>query len=214
MKIKCVYNENIIALQHVEHHRQFGETRDGDRLPIFPDNRAVIFIDRDGCYRVQSVEGETVFIGSGGINEAIGRIDHAQPGADLDIHEGSRTYTRDDYFRHIAPVVYLIAQHFDEDTGRLAISYERRKNGRLLDDGTVIFASDGAFADWLEARVEAEERPPALRFGDWLPMSVRDKLAELDINKEYPVEIKRGTWPALRNKAKKELADIGTTETG
>nr|WP_017553584.1 hypothetical protein [Heyndrickxia coagulans] len=203
MTMKCVYNETLISLQHETHNRQFGETRDGDSLPIFTDNKAVIFIDRDGRYRVQSVEGETVFIGSGGINEAIGRIDHAQPYTDVEIHDGGRTFTRDDYYRHIAPVVYLIAQHFDDDTGRLSIAYERRKNGRLLDEGTVIFADDGAFADWLASKVKAEERPPVMRFGDWLPVSVQRRLAELDINEEYPVEIKRGTWPELRKKAKK-----------
>ncbi|MED4311689.1 hypothetical protein P9210_03605 [Heyndrickxia coagulans] len=201
MTMKCVYNETLISLQHETHNRQFGETRDGDRLAIFADNRAVVFVDLNGRYRVQTGEGETLFIGKGGIDEAIGRIDHAQPYTDVEIHEGGRTYTRDDYYSHIAPVVYLIAQHFDDDTGRLAIAYERRKNGRLLDDGTVIYADDSAFADWLASKVKAEERPPVMRFGDWLPVSVQRRLAELDINEEYPVEIKRGTWPELRKKA-------------
>lgn len=207
MTMKCVFNETLIALQHVEHHRQFGETRDGDRFPIFTGNKAVIFIGRGGCYRVQTIEGELLFIGTGGIDEAIARIDYAQPGADLEIYDGGHTYTRDDYYRHIAPVVYLIAQHFNEDTGRLAIAYERRKNGRLLDGGTVIFADDSAFADWIAEQVEKEERPPVMRFGDWLPVSVQYRLLELNINEEYPVEIKRGTWPALRKKAKQEFED-------
>lgn len=207
MTMKCVYNETLISLQHETHNRQFGETRDGDRLAIFADNRAVVFVDLNGRYRVQTGEGETLFIGKGGIDEAISRVDYAQPGVDLEIHDGGRTYNREEYYRHIAPVVYLIAQHFDDDTGRLAIAYERRKNGRLLDDGTVIFADDGAFADWLASKVKAEERPPVMRFGDWLPVSVQSRLAGLALNDGYPVEIKRGTWPALRNKAKKKLEE-------
>ncbi|MDL5039506.1 hypothetical protein [Heyndrickxia coagulans] len=204
MTMKCVYNETLISLQHETHNRQFGETYDGDRLAIFADNRAVVFVDLNGRYRVESLDGEVVFIGTGGIDEALARIDYAQPLVDVQIIEGDRTYTRDDYYRHIAPVVYLIAQHFDDDTGSLAIAYERRKNGRLLDDGTVIVADDGAFGDWLAEQVEKEERPPVMRFGDWLPVSVQSRLAELDINDEYPVEIKRGTWPALRKKAKED----------
>lgn len=207
MAIKCVYNETLISAQHASHSRQFAETRDGDRLAIFTDNKAVIFTDLNGRYRVESLDGEVVFIGTGGIDEALARIDYAQPLVDVQIIEGDRTYTRDDYYRHIAPVVYLIAQHFNDDTGRLAIAYERRKNGRLLDDGTVIFADDGAFADWLAERVKAEERPPVMRFCDWLPVSVQVRLAELDINEEYQVEVKRGTWPELRKKAKQEFED-------
>ncbi len=206
MAIKCIYSETLISAQHESHSRQFGETRDGDRLPIFSDNKAVIFIDRDGRYRVKTTEDEILFIGTGGIDEAIGRVDYAQPHADVEINEGGRTYTRDDYYRHIAPVVYLIAQHFDDDTGRLSIAYERRKNGRLLDEGTIIFADDGAFADWLASKVKAEERPSVMRFDYKIlaPAVVRDK-----INTDCPVEVNYGTWLNLRRKAKKAVNDDG-----
>ncbi|WP_019722273.1 hypothetical protein [Heyndrickxia coagulans] len=206
MAIKCVYSETLISAQHESHSRQFGETRDGDRLPIFSDNKAVIFVERDGRYRVKTTEDEILFIGTVGIDEAIGRVDYAQPHADVEINEGGRTYNREEYYRHIAPVVYLIA--YDDDGDRLAIAYERRKNGRLLDDGTVIFADDGAFADWIAEQVEKEERPPVMRFDNRLPVSVQRRLAGLDINDEYQVEISRGTWPRIREKAKERMFGI------
>lgn len=102
-------------------------------------------------------------------------------------------------------MVWLIAQFYDDETNRLAVAYQRRKNGRLLDDGTAIFADDVEFADWLVAELESEERPPVVKFADWTPAIVRDKLALVELNHDYDVEIKRGTWPALRKKAKEAV---------
>lgn len=198
----CVYNENFIVKNAVFHCRQFRESPDGDRLPIFTDNKAVIFIDLNGRYRVQALDGEVVFIGTGGIDEALARIDYAQPSADVQIIEGDRTFTRDDYYRHIAPVVWFIAQFYDEETNRLAVAYERRKNDEKLDTGTVIFTDETQFADWLASKVKAEERPPAVRFDDKIrvPAAVRDK-----INTDCAVEVNYGTWLNLRKKAKKAV---------
>jgi hypothetical protein len=75
----CVYNHNIIDYGILSHYRQFRETRDGDRLPVFPDDKAVVFMDLNDRYRVESVDGEVVFIGCAGIDEAISRIYYAQP---------------------------------------------------------------------------------------------------------------------------------------
>lgn len=206
MTLYCVYNENLIDKNAVYHYRQFKETIYGDRLPIFPDNKAVIFMDLNGRYRVESLDGEVVFIGTGGIDEALGRIDYAQPYTDVQIIEGDRTFTRDDYYRHIAPVVWLIAQYYDDETNRLAVAYERRKNDKKLDTGTVIFTDETQFADWLASKVKAEERPPAVRFDDKIlaPAVVRDK-----INTDCAVEVNYGTWLNLRRKAKKAVSDDG-----
>jgi hypothetical protein len=193
----------------VYHYRQFKETINGDRLPIFPDNKAVIFIGLKGRYRVESVDGEVVFIGSGGIDEALARIDYAQPLADVQIIEGDRTFTRDDYYCHIAPVIWLIAQFYDEETNRLAVAYERRKNGEKLDTGTVIFTDEAQFADWLAGKLAAEQRPPAVRFSDWLPEIVRDKLTAIELNDDYHAELNYGTWLSLRKKAKKAVSGDG-----
>lgn len=81
----CVYNENLIVLNNARHYRQFRETRDGDRLPVFPNDKAVIFIDSNDRYRVQSLDGEVVFIGCGGIDEAVDRVGYAQPGVEIEI---------------------------------------------------------------------------------------------------------------------------------
>lgn len=206
MKFYCVYSENLIDKNAMYHYRQFKETIDGDRLPIFPDNKAVIFIDLNGRYRVESVDGEVVFIGTGGIDEALARIDYAQPFADVQIIEGDRTFTRDDYYRHIEPVIWLIAQFYDDETNRLAVAYERRKNDEKLDTGTVIFTNETQFADWLAGKLAAEQRPPAVRFDDKIrvPAAVRDK-----INTDCAVEVNYGTWLNLRRKAKKAVNDDG-----
>lgn len=214
MTFYCVYNENFIVKNAVFHCRQFRESPDGDRLPIFQDNKAVIFITGDnGRYRVESVDGEVVFIGTGGVDEALARIDYAQPLADVQIIEGDRTFTRDEYYRHIAPVVWLISQFYDDATNRLAVAYERRQNGEKLDTGTVIFTDETQFADWLASKVKAEERPPAVRFDNkiWVPAVVRDK-----INTDCAVEVNYGTWLNLRRKAKKAVNDDGERplETG
>jgi hypothetical protein len=81
----CVYNHNIIDYGILSHFSQFRETRDGVRLPIFPDDKAVVFMDLNDRYRVKSVDGEVVFIGCGGIDGAISRIYYAQPDTKIEI---------------------------------------------------------------------------------------------------------------------------------
>lgn len=201
----CVYNENLIYKNAVYHYRQFKETINGDRLPIFPDNKAVIFIAGDNCrYRVETTDGEVVYAGACGIDEAVARIDYAQPSADVQIIEGDRTFTLDDYYRHIAPVVWLISQYYDEWTNRLAVAYERRQNGKKLDTGTVIFTDEAQFADWLVGKLAEEQRPPAVRFDNkiWVPADIRDK-----INTDCAVEVSHYTWLNLRKLARKAVSD-------
>lgn len=210
MTLYCVYNENLIDKNAVYHYRQFKETFNGDRLPIFRGNKAVIFIAGDnGRYRVETTAGEVVYAGAGGIDEAVERTYYAQPDADIEVVANGRKFTLDEYYRHIAPVVWLIAQYYDDETNRLAVAYERRKNDEKLDTGTVIFTDETQFADWLVDKLSAEERPPVVRFSDWLPEIVRDKLTEVELNNDYSVEINRGTWPSLRKKAKKAVSDDG-----
>ncbi|MED3764710.1 hypothetical protein [Ureibacillus terrenus] len=200
----CIFNENLISSNHMRHYRQFRETKTGDRLPIFSGNKAVIFIAYDNCrYRVETTAGEVIYAGTGGIDEAVERTHYAQPDAGIEVVANGRKYTLDEYYRHIAPVVWLIAQFYDDESDRLGVAYERRKNGRLIGDGTAIFADDVEFADWLVAELESEERPPVVMFADWTPAIVRDKLALVDLNFDYEYEVNRGKWSALRKKAKK-----------
>ncbi len=207
MTFYCVYNENFIVKNAVFHCRQFRESPYGDRLPIFPDNKAVIFITGDnGRYRVETTAGEVVYAGAGGIDEAVERTYYAQPDADIEVVANGRKFTLDEYYRHIAPVVWLIAQYYDDETNRLAVAYERRKNGEKLDTGTVIFNDEAQFADWLASKVKAEERPPAVRFDNkiWVPAVDTVKL-----NNNCAVEVNYGTWLSLRKKAKKAVSDDG-----
>lgn len=89
----CVYNHNIIDRGILSHYRQFRETRDGDRLPIFPANKAVIFMDSNGRYRVQTADGEVMFIGCGGIDEAIERVMHTQPDVEIEVIANGQRFT-------------------------------------------------------------------------------------------------------------------------
>ena len=200
----CILNENLISSNHMRHYRQFRETKTGDRLPIFPGNKAVIFISGDNCcYSVETTAGEVIYAGTGGIDDAVERTHYAQPDADIEVVANGRKFTLDEYYRHVAPVVWLIAQFYDDESDRLGVAYERRKNDRLIGDGTAIFADDADFADWLVEKLNNEERAPVVKFADWTSAIVRDKLALVELNHDYDVEIKRGTWPALRKKAKK-----------
>lgn len=202
----CIINENLISRNNMRHYRQFRETKAGDRLPIFPGDKAVVFIAGDnGRYSVETTAGEVVYAGTGGIDEAVERTYYAQPDADIEVVENDRKFTLDEFYRHIAPVVWLIAQFYDDESDRLGVAYERRKNGRLIGDGTAIFADDADFADWLVAELESEERPPVVKFADRTPDIVRDKLALVELNHDYEYEVKRGTWPALRKKAKEAV---------
>lgn len=201
MTYYCVYSENVISRHTIHHKRQFRESIDGDRLQIFPNNKAVIFMDNDSRYRVETADSEIVFIGCGGIVEALSRIDYAQPNANIEIVEGRRKYTREEYLQHISPVVWFIVRYYDVDAARLIVAFERRKNGKLLDNNTKIFADDGRFANWLVKQLAAEDRPPVVRFGNEVPVPVRDKLTAVELNEEYQVEINYGTWSSLRRKA-------------
>lgn len=214
MTLYCVYNENLIDKNAVYHYRQFKETFNGDRLPIFRGNKAVIFIAGDnGRYRVETTAGEVVYAGAGGIDEAVERTYYAQPDADIEVVANGRKFTLDEYYRHIAPVVWLIAQYYDDETNRLAVAYERRKNDEKLDTGTVIFTDETQFADWLAGKLAAEQRPPAVRFDNkiWVPAVDTVKL-----NTDCAVEVSHYTWLNLRKKAKKAVNDDGERplETG
>jgi hypothetical protein len=93
----CVYNQNIIDYGILRHYKQFLETRDGDRLPIFPDNRAIIEIDIADRYKVRTTNGEVLFIGTG-FDGAISRIYYAQPDTKIYIVTADdRRLTLDEY---------------------------------------------------------------------------------------------------------------------
>jgi hypothetical protein len=92
----CVYNQNIIDYGILSHYRQFRETREGDRLPVFPDNRAIIEIDIADRYKVCTTNGEVLFIGTG-FDGAISRIYFAQPYAEIEIIANGRRLTLHEY---------------------------------------------------------------------------------------------------------------------
>lgn len=92
----CVYNHNTIDYGILSHHRQFRETRDGDRLPMFPDNRAIVEIDLADRYKVRTTNGEVLFIGTG-FDEAIRRIHYAQPDAEIEVIANGRRLTLEEF---------------------------------------------------------------------------------------------------------------------
>lgn len=92
----CVYNHNIIDRGILSHYRQFRETRDGDRLPMFPGDKAVVFMDLNDRYRVESVDGEVLFIGTG-FDEAIRRIHYAQPYVEIEVIANGKRFTLEEW---------------------------------------------------------------------------------------------------------------------
>jgi len=200
----CIFCENFISSNIISHSRLFKESRDGERYPIFPEGKAFIYLSPNEKYIVKTTDNETVFIGIG-LEQALNRIHHAQPNAEIEIIEKEKRYSLSEYYRHIAPVVYLIATHYDDKTDRLAIAYECGKNSSLIDEGTKIFANDDSFANWLVAKLTKEERPPVVKFADWLSNAVSDRLYAIELNRDYKVVVARGTWPALRKKAQEAV---------
>lgn len=94
--MKCVYNENLISRGHTNHICQFGETQDGERVPIFPDEKAILHISDDEHYRVTTSTNECLFVGTG-YDEAIGRIKYAQPNIELLIYYEGGEYTKEEF---------------------------------------------------------------------------------------------------------------------
>lgn len=92
----CVYNENLIVFNEARHYRQFRETRNGDQLPMFPDNRAIIEIDLADRYKVRTTNGEVLFIGTG-FDEAIRRIYYAQPYVEIEVIADGRHMTLEEF---------------------------------------------------------------------------------------------------------------------
>lgn len=102
--IHCIYSENIISCGNSRHSRLFRESIDGDRSPIFADGKCEVDIDTDGRYSVKTVDGEVVFIGTDGIDEALSRINYAQPYVDVQITVGNQTYTVAEYYKRFEVV--------------------------------------------------------------------------------------------------------------
>jgi hypothetical protein len=99
--IYCIYAENVIYAGNSRHNRLFRETIDGDRSPIFADGKCEVDIDADGRYSVKTVDGEVVFMGIGGVDEALSRINYAQPYVDVQITVGNQSFTVAEYYKRL-----------------------------------------------------------------------------------------------------------------
>ncbi|MGP9043139.1 hypothetical protein [Cytobacillus kochii] len=87
----CIYNENVISCGLSYHHRQFKEDRAGKMYPIFRDNVAVLKINDEDHYIIESIDGEILFVGIG-YREGIGRILYADSEAEIQVLHGGKTY--------------------------------------------------------------------------------------------------------------------------
>lgn len=92
----CVYNENVISCGRSHHHRQFKENRDGEMYPIFRDHVAILKIDENERYVVESIDGEFLFAGIG-YNEGIGRILYADNETEIHVLHGGKTCTVEEW---------------------------------------------------------------------------------------------------------------------
>lgn len=115
----CVYDEYLVTSYDYRHSRQFKESIDGTRYPMFPDGQADILIDDDGNYRVLTTHKEVLYVGAGkasteqvpdawgdivsvsisageaGLAEAVRRINHAQPGVEITVRNSGRAMITD-----------------------------------------------------------------------------------------------------------------------
>jgi hypothetical protein len=92
----CVYNENIISHDLLSHSRQFKETQDGDRFPVFSEGYALLIIDENEHYKVINLDGEILFVGTG-FFEALSRIYYAEPTVEIEVFCDNKLYTVDEY---------------------------------------------------------------------------------------------------------------------
>jgi hypothetical protein len=96
----CIYRKNEIWNNNIFSSSLFKESRDGQRFPLFPCDKAIVHLDIDEKYRVESLKGEVIFIGCG-LDQALNRIYHAQSGARIEIIAGGKRYSLDEYLAEV-----------------------------------------------------------------------------------------------------------------
>src|SRR5699024_6908543 len=98
----------LIALNAVQHIRQFKEDRDGNCYPMIKDGRARI-INKNGVYHGIANNGE-VIAASGDVEAVFDRLKHADKDVAITIVKGRQCFpSLDDYFNSYLPPIYRLS---------------------------------------------------------------------------------------------------------
>ncbi|WAA13399.1 hypothetical protein [Fervidibacillus halotolerans] len=103
----CIFDENIVNFNNSAHLRQFRENVDGDRLPMFPDGRAVIVVNNRNFEVISEATGEIYYV-CNDFDDAIRRAKYADKNAEIVVLKDGEYFTVDAYKKAIAPVVFRL----------------------------------------------------------------------------------------------------------
>lgn len=112
----CVFNENIITSNHVQHVRQLKEDKQGKRYPLSSDKQGVIR-KKNGLYYGIINKNEVIAI-SDDIEVVFKRLKRVDRDIDIDIRYKNRRYkTVESYYNSLLPRVYRITSSNTEKHG-------------------------------------------------------------------------------------------------
>lgn len=112
----CVFNENIITRNHVQHVRQLKEDKQGKRYPLAKNKRAIIR-KKDGLYYGIINKNEVIAI-SDDVETVYKRLERVDRDIDITIRHKKRSYeTLEGYYNSLLPRVYRITSSNTEKHG-------------------------------------------------------------------------------------------------
>lgn len=122
----CVFNENIITRNHVQHVRQLKEDKQGNRYPLAKNKRAIIR-KKDGLFHGIINKNEVIAI-SDDVETVYKRLERVDRDIDITIRHKKRSYeTIESYYNSLLPRVYRITSSNTKNHG-LIIALNSIKN--------------------------------------------------------------------------------------
>lgn len=126
----CVFNENLISFNHVQHIRQFKEDREGNRYSLLNAGYAIIEPQAEQ-YVAKSLNDDIIAI-SDCLNTIIKRIKKADKDADIIVKLNEKEYTIEEYLDLLKPTIYRLSHGMSEKTGFIA-ALDYIKAGKVSD---------------------------------------------------------------------------------
>ena len=115
-RLYCVFNENIITSNHVQHVRQLKEDKHGKRYPLSSDKQGVIRKE-NGLYHGIINKNEVIAI-SDDVETVYKRLERVVRDIDITIRHKKRSYeTLEGYYNSLLPRVYRITSSNTEKHG-------------------------------------------------------------------------------------------------
>ena len=115
-RLYCVFNENIITRNYIQHVRQLKEDKQGNRYPLAKNKRAIIR-KKDGLYYGIINKNEVIAI-SDDVETVYKRLERVDRDIDITIRHKKRSYeTLEGYYNSLLPRVYRITSSNTEKHG-------------------------------------------------------------------------------------------------